>query len=210
MIHFVFFASSPCFAPILCIDQLCSFLSKRFFQVISRSSFDTTSEVTSLATCIMFSISKKFITSVIKPTVFPTRNFGRSSFAAAGFDDFKDKTDEVMTAGRAWTATDLRKKVCPGYICGFVSRLCLILSRFQSFNDLHALWWVLYKERNLLLTARHAHRQRLVPLPILEENRYIRVKRSMAAIKVVLNERKRIQTLLKETAKAKAPKSESA
>jgi hypothetical protein len=67
----------------------------------------------------MFNITKKFITSVIKPTVFPTRNFGRTSFAAAGFDDFKDNTDEVMSAGRAWTATDLRKKVCPSFCLCF-------------------------------------------------------------------------------------------
>lgn len=95
-------------------------------------------------------------------------------------------------------------------VCASVSLYSLMLSCFQSFNDLHALWWVLYKERNLLLTARHAHRQRLVPLPPLEENRYIRVKRSMAAVKVVLNERKRIQMFLKLASTEEAPKSESA
>ena len=63
---------------------------------------------------------------------------------------------------------------------------------------MHALWWVLYKERNLLLTSRHRYRQKLIPMPQLEENRYIRVKRSMAAIKVVLDERKKISEMLKE------------
>jgi large subunit ribosomal protein L47 len=112
-----------------------------------------------------------------------TRNFGSTSTCNKGFEDFYDKLkpDEVMSAGRAWIAADLRKK---------------------SFNDLHALWWILYKERNLLLTLRQTTRQKLMPMPQLDENRYIRVKRSMAAIKLVLDERKKIDALLKEKAAA--------
>jgi hypothetical protein len=57
---------------------------------------------------------------------------------------------------------------------------------------LHKLWFVLYKERNLLLTARDKHRRNLNPIPATEEKRYFDVKGSMAAIKFVLHERKTI------------------
>lgn len=79
----------------------------------------------------MLNISKKFVTSLIKPSQFPVRNFGQSSFAAAGFDDFYDKTDEVMTAGRAWTATDLRKKVIPFSVSASISIAYLMLYAFR-------------------------------------------------------------------------------
>lgn len=74
----------------------------------------------------------------------------------------------------------------------------------QNFNDLHALWWVLYKERNLLLTSRQKYRQKLIPMPQLEEDRYTRVKRSMAAVKLVLDERKKIDSILKAQAEEKS------
>ena len=65
--------------------------------------------------------------------------------------------------------------------------------RRKSFDDLHKLWYVLYKERNLLLTEREKTRRGLRPMLKPDENRYIKVKKSMAGIKVVINERKRIQ-----------------
>lgn len=66
----------------------------------------------------------------------------------------------------------------------------------QSFDDLHKLWYVLYKERNLLLTIREKNRRLSSPMTRPDENRYIRVKRSMGAIKFVLNERKKIDALI--------------
>jgi hypothetical protein len=58
------------------------------------------------------------------------------------------------------------------------------------------LWWVLYKERNLLLTARERARRASRPYGPDEESRYLKVKRSMAGIKHVINERKDIDMKL--------------
>ena len=103
------------------------------------------------------------------------RSFHNSGMVGMGFDEFFDQkeksTDEVHT-GRAWTAADLRRK---------------------SFDDLHKLWFVLYKERNLLLSERERIRRNQRPITPKEENRYIKVKRSMGAIKFVLRERSKIK-----------------
>jgi hypothetical protein len=95
-----------------------------------------------------------------------------------GFDEFvesKEKETDVTMTGRSWTPADLRRK---------------------SFNDLHGLWFVLYKERNLLLSEREKIKRMNRPMPPIEETRYIKVKRSMGAIKFVLNERSKIKRKL--------------
>ena len=69
--------------------------------------------------------------------------------------------------GRQWTVRELRRK---------------------SFDDLHKLWWVLYKEKNMLLTEKYLCERNNLKFP--QPFRYIKVKRSMKAIRVVLNERK--------------------
>jgi len=61
--------------------------------------------------------------------------------------------------------------------------------RRKSFDDLHKLWLVLYKEKNMLLTESNICRQNGVYFP--QKERQQKVKTSMAAIKVVLGERKR-------------------
>ena len=74
---------------------------------------------------------------------------------------------------------------------------------------MHKLWYVLYKERNLLLSERQkARRAQRSTLPT-EENRYISVKRSMGAIKFVLAERKKIMALIKEAKEQKEEGGES-
>ena len=104
--------------------------------------------------------------------------FHSSSKACMGFDEFFDQKekpgDEVVT-GRAWTAADLRRK---------------------SFDDIHKLWFVLYKERNLLLSERERTRRNNRPVLAKEEDRYTKVKRSMGAIKFVLKERSKIKKML--------------
>jgi large subunit ribosomal protein L47 len=87
--------------------------------------------------------------------------------------------------GRQWTVRELRRK---------------------SFDDLHKLWWVLYKEKNMLLTEKYLCERGNLKFP--QPFRYIKVKRSMKAIRVVLNERKRERNaekaLLREQAAAEA------
>jgi large subunit ribosomal protein L47 len=95
-----------------------------------------------------------------------------------GFDEFfdqKEKPGDEVATGRAWTAADLRRK---------------------SFDDIHKLWFVLYKERNLLLSERERTRRNNRPVLAKEEDRYTKVKRSMGAIKFVLKERSKIKKML--------------
>jgi len=87
-------------------------------------------------------------------------------------DQFRDSVsrDKRFTnpVGRNWTVSELRRK---------------------SFSDLHKLWYVLYKERNILLTESYICRVKALHFP--QVSRFQMVKKSMAAIKVVLGERKR-------------------
>ncbi|KAI8334764.1 mitochondrial 39-S ribosomal protein L47 (MRP-L47)-domain-containing protein [Chlamydoabsidia padenii] len=73
--------------------------------------------------------------------------------------------------GRAWKASELRLK---------------------SFDDLHKLWYVLLKERNLLATQREeAKRLKVHRLVWTNTGRVKKCQKSMARIKFVLNERQR-------------------
>jgi large subunit ribosomal protein L47 len=116
------------------------------------------------------------------------QNFFHSNRASfKGFADFFDQaTDEnkksggnasIVNVGREWTLSDVRRK---------------------SFDDLHKLWFVLYKERNLLLTIKQTVRRNQRPISATDESRYIKVKRSMAAIKHVLGERQKIGDMLRK------------
>ena len=70
--------------------------------------------------------------------------------------------------GRSWTVQELRRK---------------------SFDDLHKLWLVLYKERNMVQTELVLCRRNQVTLP--QPNRLRKIQKSMGAIRHVLGERKR-------------------
>ena len=112
----------------------------------------------------------------------PSSSFHSSRSVSFGFEEFseptKSKPTDVFVSGRSWTVSDLRRK---------------------NFDDLHKLWYVLYKERNLLLSEREKSRRGQRPVSRLDENRYIKVKRSMAGIKHVLKERSKIKKILKES-----------
>ena len=69
--------------------------------------------------------------------------------------------------GRSWSASELRQK---------------------SFGDLHKLWFVLMKEKNMLLTER-LHARTTHTTQFRNPMRLRKVKKSMARIKCVLGER---------------------
>ena len=79
-----------------------------------------------------------------------------------------EDSEEQGKTGRSWRASELRAK---------------------NSGDLHKLWYVLLKERNMLLTLKHEARRQGEGMPSPE--RMVKVRKSMARIKVVLGERER-------------------
>lgn len=61
--------------------------------------------------------------------------------------------------------------------------------RLKSFEDLHKLWFVCLKEKNMLLTERLYFKQMKLAMP--DGVRYAKVKTTMARVKTVLGERER-------------------
>ena len=90
----------------------------------------------------------------------PLRLLGRTLFTVL----LVGVGDEI---GRAWKSSELRLK---------------------SYDDLHKLWYVLLKEKNLLLTEKYDCKSRNVVMPHPE--RLHKVKLSMKRLKGVLAERK--------------------
>lgn len=122
--------------------------------------------------------SAKLLSRVSNNLFIPRQQFHATRYVQ-GFEEFYEtkKANEPTVTGRAWTAADLRRK---------------------SFEDLHALWWVMYKERNLLLTDKEKCRRLGRPVLAADESRYQKVKRGMAAIMRVLDERSKIEQYLIE------------
>ncbi|EED92541.1 RM47, ribosomal protein 47 mitochondrial large ribosomal subunit, partial [Thalassiosira pseudonana CCMP1335] len=85
-------------------------------------------------------------------------------------DQFRDTvpTEKRMkeSVGRSWSVAELRRK---------------------SYDDLHKLWYVLYKERNMLLTESNLARRH--GYYMIQPERRRKVRKSMGAIKHVLGER---------------------
>jgi len=90
-------------------------------------------------------------------------------------EQFRDPLSPVKRStevvGRSWSVKELRRK---------------------SFDDLHRLWYVLYKERNMLFTEKYIAGVNSNYLPQPERER--KIKKSMGAIKHVLGEREREKT----------------
>jgi len=86
-------------------------------------------------------------------------------------DTFEDESGLRDVFGRAWSAAELRRK---------------------GFRDLHTLWYVLLRERNLIATQLESYRRASVPRGIVEsvEKRAYQCRKSMARIKYVINERR--------------------
>ena len=106
-------------------------------------------------------------------TTIAARSFSSTTpVAASALDQFRDSVDRQTRAsepvGRSWRAKELRRK---------------------SYDDLHKLWYVLYKEKNMLLTEQQLSKRRQLIFP--QPDRLRKVRKSMGAIKQVLGERKR-------------------
>ena len=102
-----------------------------------------------------------------------------------GLEEFFDvqrlnkKPGTKIMAGRAWAAEELRLK---------------------SNEDLHKLWWILWKERNMLYSEKLAARSKGASLD--NPGRIGKVRKSMARLKSVLGERGREYKRLKEEVEA--------
>jgi len=87
-------------------------------------------------------------------------------------DAFRDTVSkekrQTERVGRSWSAKELRRK---------------------SYDDLHKLWLVLYKEKNMLLTEANLARRH--GYMMIQPDRRKKVRKSMGAIRHVLGERKR-------------------
>ena len=89
------------------------------------------------------------------------------------FDDPKNCGEEKVKSGASWTCQQLRNK---------------------SNEDLHKLWYVLLKERNMLLTLEQEAKRQRLPMPSPE--RLEKVVDSMDALDKVVQEREDALRLL--------------
>lgn len=89
------------------------------------------------------------------------------------FDDPKNWSENEVKVGRAWNLDELRIK---------------------SNKDLHMLWYVLLKERNMLLTMEHECKEKVELFPSPE--RLDKVKISMRNLETVVRERNKAYHLL--------------
>ncbi|XP_051839171.1 39S ribosomal protein L47, mitochondrial [Antechinus flavipes] len=96
------------------------------------------------------------------------------------FDDPKNWGEETVKSGAAWTCEQLRNK---------------------SNEDLHKLWYILLKERNMLLTLEQEAKRQRLPMPSPE--RLDKVSESMDALDKVIEERDTALRLL-QTGQEKA------
>ena len=84
------------------------------------------------------------------------------------FDDPKNFGQNKVKVGREWKTSELRNK---------------------SNEDLHKLWYILLKERNMLLTMEHEYKRQVEKMPNPE--RLDKVELSMENLETVVRERNR-------------------
>jgi large subunit ribosomal protein L47 len=85
------------------------------------------------------------------------------------YDSLEDSSGTQDVFGRAWSAAELRRK---------------------SFRDLHTLWYVLVRERNLIATQVESGRRSSINRVLHVHKRDYQCRKSMARIKYVINERR--------------------
>ncbi|KAM9848736.1 large ribosomal subunit protein uL29m isoform 1-T1 [Aulostomus maculatus] len=119
----------------------------------------------------------------------PTSSLGQcralhTTTSRRGLEEFFDYPDNwgerAVKSGGPWTAKQLRKK---------------------SNEDLHKLWYVLLKEKNMLLTVEQESKRERVSMPSPERIR--KVERSMIRLETVVKERETALRLL-QTGQEKA------
>jgi large subunit ribosomal protein L47 len=129
-------------------------------------------------------LSHRFLTTVARVATMgklptPSMTVGVTHIStrylsSSPLDAFRDPVDRQIRGseqvGRPWSVTSLRRK---------------------SYDDLHKLWYVLYIERNMLMTEQQLSRRRQLIFP--QPERFQKVKKSMGAIKQVLGERKKVR-----------------
>ena len=103
---------------------------------------------------------------------FSSTMVASKEYAPNPLDAFRDSIERQARmeepVGRQWSVKELRRK---------------------SYEDLHRLWYVLYMEKNMLLTEQQLSRRRQLIFP--QPDRFKKVQKSMGAIRQVLGERKR-------------------
>lgn len=100
------------------------------------------------------------------------------------FDDKKNWGANEVRCGRSWTKDELRIK---------------------SNSDLHKLWYVLIKERNMLLTMEHECNEEYELFPSPE--RLDKVKESMENLETVVRERNKAYYMLETGTDGERPAS---
>ncbi|NXS46302.1 RM47 protein, partial [Balaeniceps rex] len=98
------------------------------------------------------------------------------------FDDPRNWGEKTVKSGDAWNIKQLRGK---------------------SSEDLHKLWYVLLKEKNMLLTLEQESKRQLRPMPSPE--RLEKVEKSMKNIDLVVREREVALRLLQTGHEKPAP-----
>lgn len=118
------------------------------------------------------SSSNSSILMNIQDRSYSSSSIVSKEYAPNPLDAFRDPVDRQTRmqepVGRQWSVKELRRK---------------------SYDDLHKLWYVLYKEKNMLLTEQQLSRRRQLIFP--QPDRFQKVQKSMGAIRQVLGERKR-------------------
>ncbi|KAJ2538700.1 54S ribosomal protein L4 mitochondrial [Coemansia sp. RSA 1933] len=112
------------------------------------------------------------LTAITRP--LSTRRATQSGLINRGFEEFFQGGErlpkEHEQTGRAWSASELRQK---------------------SWEDLHKLWYVVLKERNVLASQNEEAKRLGIQSDVFtNKSRVIKCKKTMARIKTVLNERK--------------------
>lgn len=104
-----------------------------------------------------------------KAVAVQTHHCLHSTALAQGLEEFFEaplQEGDKPRTGKDWKAEDLRKK---------------------SWDDLHKLWYVLLKERNMLASEKMRRKAKGEKMP--NPTRTTKVRKSMARIKLVLTER---------------------